>query len=411
MYGFSELRKRGSTVQSALVIYGRDNDLEFCFVRAGGDKLVNETFDTCGKVGQEAIASAAAAKVMNDFMKKEGVDLRQDEAAAGRVQKAAMEALDTLSRSYSAEIYLPFISGVSHLESKLSRTDADDLAAPLLAKVRECALKMCPSPFDGALILDLEQGERGLVVRLLKDLVAGDMDRICSEIGDGQALENAWIETVVDRGEAAQYPGYGDHVLPSAEALITGVFAETCRSMKEEAPNSEETSAAGSFLHGMKLAAGKLTAVLERYHACGWNSSEDEQDKLTGEQLVETIQQVISEIPLGDMKSVMKDILAAMDDIERGLAMVTAEKREADEQLALAWDKYNRIYEQLLGDLAQLKITPIDAAGKKFDPYLHDAAMHVVDENLEENVVAEELRRGYMFGSQVLRCSVVKAAN
>ena len=58
-----------------------------------------------------------------------------------------------------------------------------------------------------------------------------------------------------------------------------------------------------------------------------------------------------------------------------------------------------------------LGVKPIDAAGKEFDPNLHNAVMHVEDEDLGENIVAEELQKGYIYKDHVVRHSMVKVAN
>lgn len=70
-----------------------------------------------------------------------------------------------------------------------------------------------------------------------------------------------------------------------------------------------------------------------------------------------------------------------------------------------------KIYKQFVTVLTDLGVTPIDATGKEFDPNLHNAVMHVEDENFGENVVAEELLKGYMYKDTVLRHSMVKVAN
>ena len=53
----------------------------------------------------------------------------------------------------------------------------------------------------------------------------------------------------------------------------------------------------------------------------------------------------------------------------------------------------------------------MDAEGKEFDANLHNAVMHVEDEEAGENVVVEELQKGYMYKESVLRHSMVKVAN
>ena len=53
----------------------------------------------------------------------------------------------------------------------------------------------------------------------------------------------------------------------------------------------------------------------------------------------------------------------------------------------------------------------MNAEGKEFNPEFHNAVMHVEDDSLGENVVAEELLKGYMYKDMVLRHSMVKVAN
>ena len=69
------------------------------------------------------------------------------------------------------------------------------------------------------------------------------------------------------------------------------------------------------------------------------------------------------------------------------------------------------IYNQLKKTLEDLGVKPIDCVGQPFDPNFHNAVMHVEDESLGENVVAEELLKGYMYKDSVLRHSMVKVAN
>ena len=53
----------------------------------------------------------------------------------------------------------------------------------------------------------------------------------------------------------------------------------------------------------------------------------------------------------------------------------------------------------------------IEALGQPFDPNFHNAVMHIDDENLGENVVAQELQKGYMYRDSVVRHSMVQVAN
>ena len=64
-----------------------------------------------------------------------------------------------------------------------------------------------------------------------------------------------------------------------------------------------------------------------------------------------------------------------------------------------------------MAQLTELGVTPIEAKGKSFDANLHNAVMHIEDEEADENVVVEEFQKGYMFKDKVLRYSMVKVAN
>lgn len=105
-------------------------------------------------------------------------------------------------------------------------------------------------------------------------------------------------------------------------------------------------------------------------------------------------------------RSIVEKILPVVDNFER--AMVAAPK-EADGK-AFA-DGITMIYNQLKKTLEDLGVKPIDCVGQPFDPNFHNAVMHVEDESLGENVVVEELLKGYMYKDSVLRHSMVKVAN
>ena len=105
-------------------------------------------------------------------------------------------------------------------------------------------------------------------------------------------------------------------------------------------------------------------------------------------------------------KSIVEKLLPVIDNFERGLATVSEEEKNG--AFAQGIDK---IYKQLLTELAEAGVTPIEAVGKEFNPDFHNAVMHIEDENLGENIVAEEFQKGYMYKDSVVRHSMVKVAN
>ncbi len=100
--------------------------------------------------------------------------------------------------------------------------------------------------------------------------------------------------------------------------------------------------------------------------------------------------------------NVLEKLLPVVDNFERGLAAVPEEDKDG----AFA-DGMNKIYKQLIKQLEDLGVTPIEAVGKEFDPNLHNAVMQVESEEYESGMVAQELQKGYMFHETVLRHSMV----
>lgn len=104
-------------------------------------------------------------------------------------------------------------------------------------------------------------------------------------------------------------------------------------------------------------------------------------------------------------RSVIEKILPVVDNFERGLAAVDENSEDPFVQ------GMQKIYKQLMSTLEAMEVTPIEAKGQEFNPDLHNAVMHVEDESLGENVVAEELQKGYLYRGNVVRHSMVKVAN
>lgn len=102
-------------------------------------------------------------------------------------------------------------------------------------------------------------------------------------------------------------------------------------------------------------------------------------------------------------RDVIEKLLPIVDNFERGLAGADLSDPFADGM--------NKIYKQLMTMLSELGVSPIEAVGNEFDPNFHNAVMHIDDEELGENVVAEEFLKGYKFKDQVVRHSMVKVAN
>ncbi len=95
--------------------------------------------------------------------------------------------------------------------------------------------------------------------------------------------------------------------------------------------------------------------------------------------------------------------LPVYDNLERALKQDTADE---------AFKKgVEMTMNQLKEVFAKLGVTEIDAQGKPFDPNLHNAVMHIEDDKLGENIVAQVFQAGFMLGEKVIRFAMVQVAN
>ena len=105
-------------------------------------------------------------------------------------------------------------------------------------------------------------------------------------------------------------------------------------------------------------------------------------------------------------KDIIEKILPVVYNFERGLASMPQEEKATP--FAEGMEK---IYKQLMTTLESIGVKPIEAVGKEFNPDFHNAVMHVEDEELGENIIAEEFQKGYTYRDSVVRHSMVKVAN
>ena len=101
-------------------------------------------------------------------------------------------------------------------------------------------------------------------------------------------------------------------------------------------------------------------------------------------------------------RSVIEKMLPVVDNFERGLAAVP----EAEKGSAIA-SGMEMIYKQMIKQLEDLGVKPIEAVGKEFDPNFHNAVMQVESDELESGVVAQEFQKGYTYHDTVIRHSMV----
>lgn len=99
----------------------------------------------------------------------------------------------------------------------------------------------------------------------------------------------------------------------------------------------------------------------------------------------------------------IKQLLPILDNIDRASLV---EKDTPDYVKGI-----EMIVKQFEGIAGNLGITEVAQVGDAFNPEMHEAVMHIEDETLGENVIAEVLQKGYKIGDTVIRAAMVKVAN
>lgn len=99
----------------------------------------------------------------------------------------------------------------------------------------------------------------------------------------------------------------------------------------------------------------------------------------------------------------IKEILPVYDNLERALKQETADEAYAK--------GVEMIMTQFKTVLEKLGVEEIPAEGQPFDPQVHNAVMHMDDDSLGENVVAEVFQAGFRMGDKIIRHAMVKVAN
>lgn len=103
---------------------------------------------------------------------------------------------------------------------------------------------------------------------------------------------------------------------------------------------------------------------------------------------------------------VLEKLLPVVDNFERALESVPQEEKDTGFAQGISM-----IYKQLMETLEGIGVTAMNPVGKEFNADYHNAVMHEENEEMGENLVAEEFQKGYLYKEQVLRHSMVKVVN
>jgi molecular chaperone GrpE len=156
-----------------------------------------------------------------------------------------------------------------------------------------------------------------------------------------------------------------------------------------ESPSAEETDQLRIARDGLRVERDELKELLLRRQA-----EFDNFRKRTERERSEYLQYAGMEM--------VKTLLPVLDDFERALKSDCGSPEYAKGIEMI----YNRMYEAL----KRLGLEPVEAAGKPFDPHLHQAVERVETSDSEDNIVLDEFQRGYNFKGKLLRPSMVKVS-
>lgn len=101
----------------------------------------------------------------------------------------------------------------------------------------------------------------------------------------------------------------------------------------------------------------------------------------------------------------LKKMIEALDNIDRAQKSV-----ENVDDVNTVKDSYNLVFKQIFDVLNKIGLEVIDTKDKEFDPNLHEAVMQTPTSEYPENMIINELQKGYKLGDKVLRPSLVNVA-
>ena len=102
----------------------------------------------------------------------------------------------------------------------------------------------------------------------------------------------------------------------------------------------------------------------------------------------------------------LSEILPVVDNFDRARQQLNPQHEEAQ----TLHRSYQGLYKQLVDVFKQLGVSPMRVEGEPFDPTLHEAVMREPSDQHPEDVVIEELQRGYQLNGRVLRHALVKVS-
>lgn len=207
--------------------------------------------------------------------------------------------------------------------------------------------------------------------------------------GETEQAGEAQAEAAQAEAAQADTPGTDEKTKqPSDLDILKAYLAQTIEELKKTKQENDELRTRGQRLDSQADSLrGKLESVVAEYDNFRRRTAE-EKEALSGEEKAKAV----------------AALLPALDNLERAMPYAASNPESFEKGVEMT-------LRQMTETFRTLGVTEIEAQGAEFNPELHEAVMHVEDENVGEGIVTEVFQKGYMLGKKVIRHSVVKVAN
>ena len=200
----------------------------------------------------------------------------------------------------------------------------------------------------------------------------------------------------MSENEELEFPNSED--MEDIEELVFG--EETMDQPEDNSKEEEDTTAEQEAAEESAEASDDKTAELEKRYMALFAEYENFRKRSAKEK---------EDLYASAVANVTKDWLGVLDNIDRAL---DAGKNADESSVEKVIQGIELIGKQATDVLSKLGVTEIECErGTKFDPNLHEAVMHVDDEELGEQEVAAVFQKGYIYKNRVVRHAVVQVAN
>ena len=181
---------------------------------------------------------------------------------------------------------------------------------------------------------------------------------------------------------------------PETEETSQAASGKNEKPRKESRKKEKTYTLTREQMEAAELAARQLASVTDQFTRL--SAEYDNYRKRTAKE---------KELVYEDAKAdTVTAFLAVYDNLERAMKAGGDDESPHKKGLEMIFTQYKEV-------LAKLDIVEMNALGQSFDPNRHNAVMHIDDETLGENVVADVFQAGFMMGEKVLRFATVRVAN